>query len=95
MANGHNLFISYDLMAPGKNYEAVATVIKALGSWAKPNLSYWFVDSAYTAQEAAKRVWAVMDPNDKLVVVDTKANQGCWFNIDTTVSDHMVAHWNY
>ena len=94
MAAGHNLFISYDLIAPNKNYTAVADAIQRLGAAVRPNLSYWFVDSAYTAEQAAKAVWAVMDPNDKLIVVDTKANSGYWYNLDPQVSQFMQARWN-
>lgn len=94
MANGHNLFISYDLFSPGQTYEAVIKAIQALGNWAKPNLSYWFVDSTFTAEEAAKRVWAAMDANDKLIVVDTKTNAACWYNLDNEVSQHIQQFWN-
>lgn len=94
MANGRNLFISYDLHNPGKNYEAVAIAIKKLGNWAKPNLSYWYVDSAYSASQAAIAVWAVMDANDKLIVVDTKTNEAAWYNLDKAVEQHIKSYWN-
>ena len=29
----YNLFIAYDLMRPGQNYEAVRDRIKSLGQW--------------------------------------------------------------
>lgn len=94
MANGHNLFISYDLHDPGKNYTVVIEKIKSLGNWAKPNLSYWFVDSRLNAQQAANAVWTVMDANDKLVVVDTKTNEACWYNLDKSVVTHIQQFWN-
>ena len=43
MAN--NLFVSYDLHAPNKNYEAVTKAIKELGDWAKVHYSYFYVKS--------------------------------------------------
>ena len=94
MAQGHNLFISYDLHNPGQNYAAVEEAIKRLGSWAKPNLSYWFVDSAYTPEKAAEIVWAVMDANDKLIVVDAKTNQAVWYNLAPVVQTHIKKYWN-
>ncbi|HBG30695.1 MAG TPA: hypothetical protein DDW98_08720 [Gammaproteobacteria bacterium] len=94
MANGHNLFISYDLHQPGQNYAAVGDAIKALGSWAKVHQSYWYVDSTMTAERAANAIWAVMDKNDKLIVVDTKTNDAYWYNLPNEVSQQIQACWN-
>lgn len=94
MAKGHNLFISYDLHDPGQNYAAVSEKIKTIGNWAKPNLSYWFVYSEYTAVEAAQAVWTVMDANDKLIVVDAKANEAAWYNLDEQGASHISEYWN-
>lgn len=59
MAN--NLFVSYDLHAPAKNYEAVITAIKKLGAWGKVHYSLWYVKSAHNATEACNLVWSSMD----------------------------------
>lgn len=95
MSLGHNLLISYDLHEPTKNYVAVSEAIKKLGSWAKPNLSFWYVDSAYSAEQAARIVWAAMDANDKLIVVDAKLNTAYWYNLDSRVDAHIKSHWNF
>ena len=68
MAN--NLFVTYDLIKT-KNYPAVHDAIKSLGSWAKVTESNWYVNSA---QDAAKKVMAAMDNDDKLIVVDATNN---------------------
>lgn len=94
MSLGHNLFISYDLREPTKNYAAVSEAIKSLGNWAKPNLSYWFVDSRFGAAEAARIVWASMDANDKLLVVDAKTNSAAWYNLDPKVDAYIKSTWN-
>lgn len=92
MAN--NLFVSYDLMKEGQNYEAVIAEIKNLGSWAKVNYSLWYVNSSLSASEAAKRVWAVMDSNDKLIVVDTTNNNSAWHNLSDEVSNFIKDQWS-
>ena len=51
MAN--NLFVTYDLIKT-KDYPAVHEAIKALGTWAKVTESNWYVNSIYSAQDAAK-----------------------------------------
>lgn len=89
----NNLFVSYDLMQQGQHYEAVIAEIKKLGSWAKVNYSLWYVNSQLSASEAAKRVWAVMDSNDKLIVIDSTNNNATWHNLTEEVSNHIKDQW--
>lgn len=91
MAN--NLFISYDLMQPGQSYETVIAEIKKLGSWAKVHYSLWHVNSQLSATEAANQVWAVMDRNDKLIVVDATNNNAAWHNLSEEVSNFIKDQW--
>src|SRR5207248_9283910 len=91
MAN--NLFVSYDLYTPGQNYEKVAEVIKTLGNWAKVQKPFWYVNSNHTASSAACIVWAAMDNNDSLIVVDATNNNAAWHNLDPQVSKFIKDHW--
>lgn len=88
-----NLHISYDLNNPGQNYEAVITKIKALGDWAKIHKSYWYVKSTYTASQACDAIWAVMDRNDTVYVVDSTTNAAAWQNIAPEAAKHIHGHW--
>ncbi|MEL9441300.1 hypothetical protein J4X73_01815 [Escherichia coli] len=90
MAN--NLFVTYDLIKT-KDYPAVHEAIKALGNWAKVTESNWYVNSNFSAEEAAKKVRAAMDNDDKLIVVDASKNQFYGYNIDATVLKFMQDHW--
>lgn len=90
----NNLFISYDLMTPGQNYEAVTAAIKRLGSWAKVHYSLWYVSTAHTANQAAEIVRRAQDANDKLIVVDATNNNAAWYGLATDVSDFMQQNWN-
>lgn len=91
MAN--NLHISYDLYAPGQNYEGVIAKIKELGSWAKVHKSFWYVNSAYTAQQAVNHIWPVMDAKDTIYVVDATNNVASWQNLPANVAQHIKDHW--
>ncbi len=88
----HNLFISYDLMSPGQNYETIGNAIKALGSWAKVHYSLFYVSSNLSSEEAAKRIRPVMDQNDKLIVIE--AREAYWFMLPDEVSQQIQTHWN-
>ena len=92
MAN--TLLISYDLHAPGQNYDSVIEEIKSLGDWAKVHKSFWFVDSTLSASKAAERLWGKMDSNDSLFVVDAKNNEACWYNLSDKVSNFLKEHWH-
>jgi hypothetical protein len=91
MAN--NLFISYDLYNPGQNYEKVIKTIKSLGNWAKVQKSFWYVNSNYSSSEAAKMVWASMDKNDSLIVVDASNKTANWYNLSDEVSKFIKDRW--
>ena len=89
-----NLHISYDLYNPGQNYEKVIATIKTLGSWAKIHKSYWFVDSSLTAEQARDRLWAAMDANDSLYVVDATNNEAAWQNISQEAANFIRDKWH-
>ncbi|WP_140985843.1 hypothetical protein [Asticcacaulis tiandongensis] len=91
MAN--NLHISYDLYAPGQNYEKVIAEIKTLGGWAKIHKSYWYVNSTLTASQAVTRLWAVMDRNDSVYVVDATNNNASWQNVSDEVAEYIRKNW--
>ena len=65
-----NLFIAYDLDAPGQNYDAVRTAIKSLGLWWQPQFSLFYVHTESSPQEAYAIIIAAMDGNDKLAVIN-------------------------
>lgn len=91
----NNLHISYDLYNPGQNYEAVIERIKTLGNWAKIHKSFWFVSSSLSANQAADKVWEVMDVNDTVYVVDAKNNEAAWQNLSDEVSQFIQNKWNH
>ena len=66
----YNLFIAYDLMKPGQNYEAVRDRIQSLGDFNQFQLSLYYVHTRFTPQQAYSEVISVMDANDRLAVID-------------------------
>lgn len=92
MAN--NLFVTYDLIKT-KDYPTVHKAIKSLGGWAKVTESNWYVNSNYTAGEAAKIIKESMDSDDKLIVVDAKNNTFSAYNLSNEVADYLKSHWYF
>ena len=65
-----NLFIAYDLMSPGQNYEKVRDAIKSLGQWHQFQLSLFYVHTPLDAHQAYAAVSRTMDGNDRLAVIN-------------------------
>jgi len=90
----NNLFVSYDLHKPDKNYEAVIKAIKEQGGWAKVQFSLFYLTTTKTAEQVCEAVWAAMDSNDSLIVVDTTNNKAVWQNLTPEVSKYIRDNWN-
>ncbi len=87
-----NLFIAYDLMAPGKNYDAVRTAIESLGPSYRFQFSLFFVHTPLSPVDAYNRVMVTMDTNDKLAVID--ASGGVVTTWDRPPIAEIKAIWN-
>jgi hypothetical protein len=90
----NNLLVSYDLIAPDKNYEPVIAKIKSFGKWAKIHKSYWYVRTDKSASDAAAIIWAAMDKNDTLFVADATNKTAAWYNIDQVASEYIRTNWH-
>lgn len=66
----NNLFVAYDLISPGQNYETVQDKIKSLGSWYQVQYSLFYLNTGLTAEEVHTAVASAMDVNDRLAVIN-------------------------
>lgn len=87
----YNLFIAYDLMRPGQNYEGVRDKIKSLGLWHQFQLSLFYVNTDLSPKQAFDEVGAVMDTNDRLAVID--ASGGVVTTWDKPPIDEINSIW--
>lgn len=69
----YNLFIAYDLLPPGQNYDAVRHAIQNLGQYHQFQYSLFYVNTVYSPQQAYAAVRMHMDVGDRLAVIDAKA----------------------
>lgn len=84
--------VSYDLIGPNRDYDAVATHLKGYGTWARPLESVWIIKTDKTAKEVKTALRGVTDANDKLIVL--KLEPGTWStsNIATSTTQWMHKH---
>lgn len=87
----YNLFVAYDLIPPGQNYQAVHQAIKDLGQWHQFQQSFWYVNTVFTPAVAFQRIISVMDARDKLAVIN--AESGVVSNWDQPPVDAINAIW--
>lgn len=87
----YNLFIAYDLLAPGQNYDAVRDAIKSLGQWHQFQLSLFYVHTNYDPQTAYNIIIAKMDSSDRLAVIN--AFSGVVSNWDHPPIDAINSIW--
>ena len=59
--------ITYDLHAPGQNYEALAERIKSYPQWAKLMRSTWSVVTPETSEQVRDHLKAALDASDEVL----------------------------
>ncbi len=71
-----NYVVTYDLYNPGQNYAAVEKAVQACGKAGKILQTVWYLSSSMTGEQIRSKVWAAMDANDRLLVVEAKMAWG-------------------
>ena len=66
------MLISYDLNAPGQNYDAVIKAIEAY-TYIKPLKSGWLIDTTQSVSQVRDGLLRLIDKNDTLLVVRFQA----------------------
>lgn len=69
--------ISYDLRQPGRNYEPLYDAIKAYGTWAKINESFWAVVTNQSATQVRDYLLRYLDSNDRIFVLKS-GTEAAW-----------------
>ena len=87
----YNLFIAYDLMSPGQNYDAVRDRIRELGDSWQFQYSLFWVHTELTPNQAYTHVGQAIDSNDRLAVIN--AAGGVVSNWDHPPLDTINAIW--
>ena len=75
-----SLIITYDLRAPGRNYDKLYEAIKAYGKWAHITESTWFIKTSSTCAEVRDNLLMHMDSNDRLFV-GKLSGPAAWQNV--------------
>lgn len=67
----HCYIISYDLSAPGRNYDDLYMAIKSYKFWGRLTESTWAVVTSQTYIQIRDNLKQYIDENDKLIVIQS------------------------
>lgn len=85
--------ISYDLNAPGKNYENLIAAIKSFSNWAHPLKSQWLVVSDPNSSIAIRDYLRPhIDTNDQLLVTEVPLQMWAASNLAQEIVDWLQAY---
>lgn len=94
MANGHNLFVAFDLTDPTDNYDRLGQAIVALGIPVKISSTLWYVDSPIGAREAELVLKDACNAGDTLLVIDASRNFAVSHNLRPMSNAMLRTLWN-
>ena len=83
--------ISYDLRQPGRDYERLYAAIKAFGTWAHIDESFWAVVTTQSAVQVRDHLIQFVDSNDRVFVVKSGV-EAAWRNAiceDGWLKEHL------
>jgi hypothetical protein len=76
-----SLLVSYDLIAPGRNYDSLHKFLKSQYAWAKPLESFYILKTDRSAEQFRNDVLPYVDRNDKVFVIDVTGDTAAWQNM--------------
>jgi hypothetical protein len=75
------ILVSYDLMAPGKNYQPVYDYLESYTSWIKPLRSVYLLQTAKSVRAIRDDLKRLVDGNDKILAVDITYSGWATYNL--------------
>lgn len=76
----HCYIISYDLLAPNRNYNDLYEAIKKYPFWGRLTESTWAVTTNKTSVEIRDELLPHIDKNDRLIVIQS-GKYAAWTNV--------------
>ena len=87
----NTFLISYDLGLPETydDYVVLKKYIRSYSRWAKPLQSVWLIKTGKTVTDVRNEIKKLVDPNDKILVIDITQKSWGTFNVSKEVTDWM------
>jgi len=72
--------ITYDLRAPGRNYDNLISAIKSYPNWGKITEAAWVINSTDSCEKIRDNLNAHIDANDRIFVA-ALTGEAAWKNV--------------
>lgn len=87
----NNYIISYDLIAPNKDYSELYNAIRNYGTFAHVLDSVWIVNSSSNSSDIRNNLKSYVDSNDQIFVAKLNG-ESSWMNLSNEVSNWIQKH---
>lgn len=87
------LLISYDLRAPGRNYDELYEYLRGDVNWWHHLTSSWILVTQKSTETVRDEILSLLDSNDKVHVVDITGAEASWYGFDETGSKWLHDNW--
>jgi len=77
----NTILVSYDLMAPGKDYARLWSHLESYPNYIKPLESVWLIKTTLSAEEIRNKIKLYIDSNDRLLVINVTGDGAAWQNL--------------
>lgn len=84
----NTILISYDLVAPGKDYTPLHNAIKAYGTWWHCLESVWIIKTSQSAGQIRDYLQQYVDQNDRLVALSV-GPQWATYNLTSNCNEWL------
>lgn len=81
-----NLFVSFELHSPSRNYIAVECAIGALGHGIRVHTYMWYAETAISSEDAIESLEQVVEERDSVLVPEAKDFRVAWSHISHDVA---------
>lgn len=83
--------VSYDLSAPGRNYDELIAHLKSYGTYSHALESTWVIVTDKSSNEVRDAATKYLDANDKLLVLKL-SGAGSWRGLRASTTEWLKKH---
>ena len=83
------MLISYDLNAPGRDYDGLLDALEGFGAYWHCLDSLWLVETRMSISQVRDSLWMHMDRSDELLVLDVTGAPASWIGFSQECGDWL------
>jgi hypothetical protein len=77
----HTILVSYDLKAPGRNYDDLWEHLRSYSDYIKPLESVWILKTSRSTKEVRDSIKKHVDSNDRVLAINISGDAWASYNL--------------